>query len=175
MSTATQIPTGTYNLDPVHSSIGFGVKYNGLATYRSSFGTYDAAFKDGVLTGSAQVDSIQVDEPHFKDHLLSGEFFDAENTPTITFRSTDVRVAEDGSAEVDGELTIRGTTKPVTAKGTFGAGDDAFGNERVGFVLSATVDRRDFGITWQNQLPNGADALDWNVTIDVDLQFVKAA
>lgn len=176
MSTTTQqLPTGTYALDPVHSTIGFGVRYNGIATYRSSFATYDAAYKDGVLTGSAQVDSIQVDEPNFKAHLLTGDFFDAENTPTITFRSTDIRVAEDGSAEVDGELTIRGTTKSVTATGTAGTGADAYGNERVGFQLKATVDRREFGLNWQNQLPNGKEALDWDVTIDVELQFVAQA
>jgi polyisoprenoid-binding protein YceI len=174
-TTATTVPAGTYGLDNVHSSIGFAVKYNGIASFRSSFATYDAALADGVLTGTADAASIAIDEPNFKGHLLSGEFFDAENTPTITFKSTDVKVAEDGTAEVTGDLTIRGNTKSVVATGSFNAGPDAFGNERANFELEATIDRREFGLNWQNALPNGADALAWDVTLKVDLQFVKAA
>jgi polyisoprenoid-binding protein YceI len=174
-TTVTEIPTGTYSLDPVHSSIGFGVKYNGLATFRSTFEKYDATVADGVLTGTADVSSIAVDEPNFKGHLLTGDFFDAEAAPTITFRSTDVSVSDDGTAEVTGDLTLRGTTKSVVATGSVGAGADAYGNERVAFELSTTIDRREFGITWQNALPNGNDAVAWDVTITVDLQLVKQA
>jgi polyisoprenoid-binding protein YceI len=172
-TTLQQVPTETYGLDPVHSTIGFGVKYNKLATFRSTFEKVDGQLADGVLTGSADASSILIDEPSFKGHLLSGDFFDVETTPTITFRSTDIRVAEDGSAEVDGNLTIRGITKPVTAEGTYAAGGDAFGNERVAFELETTVDRRDFGLNWQNQLPDGSDALAYDVTISADLQLVK--
>jgi polyisoprenoid-binding protein YceI len=174
-TTITEIPAGTYALDPVHSSIGFGVKYNGLATFRSSFATYDAAVADGVLTGSADVSSIQIDEPNFKGHLLGEDFFNAEAAPTITFRSTDAKVAEDGSAEIAGDLTIRGVTKSVVAKGTVAAGADPYGNERVAFELSTTIDRREFGINWQNALPSGGDAVAWDVTLTVDLQLVKQA
>jgi polyisoprenoid-binding protein YceI len=174
-TTIQQVPTGTYGLDPIHSSIGFGVKYNKLATFRSSFDKVDAQLADGVLTGTADASSIVIDEPNFKGHLMTGDFFDVETTPTITFRSTDIRAAEDGSVEVDGELTIRGVTKPVTANGTYAAGSDAFGNERVAFELETTVDRRDFGIVWQNQLPDGSDALAYDVTITADLQLVKQA
>jgi polyisoprenoid-binding protein YceI len=176
MSTTVQdVPTETYGLDPVHSTIGFGVRYNGPTTFRSTFDQFDAQLSDAVLTGTAQVASIRIDEPNLKGHLLSEEFFGAEQTPTVTFRSTTIRPAVDGSVEVDGELTIKGVTKPVTATGSFATGSDAFGGERAFFVLSATVDRRDFGLNWQNQLPNGNDALAWNVTLDVDLQLVKQA
>lgn len=173
-TTATEIATGTYDLDTVHSSIGFGVKYNGIATFRSTFEKYDAALTDGVLTGSADVSSIAVDEPNFKGHLQTADFFDAENAPTITFKSTDVTFGDDGQGAVTGELTIRGVTRTVVATGDVGAGPDAFGNERAAFQLSTTVDRREFGITWQNALPNGGDALAWDVVVTVDLQFVKA-
>ena len=174
-TTIQQVPTDTYGLDPVHSTIGFGVRYNKLATFRSSFDKVDARLADGVLTGSADASSIVIDEPNFKGHLMTADFFDVENTPTITFRSTEIRAAEDGSAEVDGELTIRGVTKPVTATGTYAAGPDAFGNERVAFGIETTVDRREFGINWQNQLPDGSEALAWDVTISADLQLVKQA
>ena len=174
-TTIQQVPTGTYALDPVHSTIGFGVRYNKLATFRSTFEKVDAQLADGVLTGTADASSVVIDEPNFKGHLLTGDFFDVERTPTITFRSTDIRPAEDGSVEVDGELTIRGVTKSVTATGTYATGGDAFGNERVAFELETTVDRREFGIVWQNQLPDGSDALAHDVTISVDLQLVKQA
>jgi polyisoprenoid-binding protein YceI len=175
MSTTTQqLPTGTYGLDPVHSTIGFGVKYNGLATFRSTFDSVTATYEDGVLTGSADVNSIRIEDPNFKGHLLSGDFFNADETPTVTFRSTDIRIADDGTAEVDGELTIRGETKPVTATGTAASGADPYGNERVAFELEAKVDRREYGIAWQNELPSGGDAVAWEVTLRVDLQLVKA-
>ena len=173
-TTATQIPAGTYGVDAVHSTVGFAVKYNGVANFRSRFGAFDAQLADGVLTGSAHVSSIEIDDPNFKGHLLSEEFFNVDATPTVTFRSTDIRIAEDGSAEVDGELTIRGTTKSVTATGTYSAGADAWGNERVAFELQTKVDRREFGLNWQNALPNGNDSLAWDVVLTVDLQLVKA-
>jgi polyisoprenoid-binding protein YceI len=174
-TTAQQIPTDTYTVDPVHSTIGFGVKYNGLATFRSGFDKFDAQLADGVLTGTADVTSVTVDEPNFKGHLLTEDFFNAESTPTVTFRSTDIRVADDGSVEVDGDLTIRGVTKAVTATGTYAAGADPYGNDRVAFELTAKVDRREFGLNWQNQLPSGGDAVAWDVTLVVELQLVKQA
>jgi polyisoprenoid-binding protein YceI len=174
-TTAQQIPAGTYSVDPVHSTVGFGVKYNGLATFRSTFQKYDVQLADGVLTGSVDVSSIAVDEPNFKGHLLTAEFFDAEVTPTITFRSTDIRANDDGTVEVDGELTIRGTTKPVTGTGSFAAGADPYGNERVAFELTTKVDRREFGLNWQNELPTGGDAVAWDVNLIVELQLVKQA
>jgi polyisoprenoid-binding protein YceI len=174
-TTITEIPAGTYGLDPIHSSIGFGVKYNGLATFRSSFEKYDAAFADGVLTGSADVTSITIDEPSFKGHVLAEDFFNVEVTPTVTFRSTDITVGEDGTGEVAGELTIRGVTKSVVATGNIAAGPDPHGNDRIAFELSTTVDRREFGLNWQNALPNGNDSLAWDVTLTVDLQLVRQA
>ena len=174
-TTLQQVPTGTYVVDPVHSSFGFGVRYNGLATFRSTFDKVDAQLADGALTGSADVRSIVIDEPRFKDHLLAEDFFNVENTPTITFRSTDIRLEEDGTAELDGELTIRGVTKPVTAKGSFAVGGDAFGNDRVAFELKTTVDRREFGLDWQMVKPDGSEALAYDVTISTDLQLVKQA
>lgn len=166
-----QIPTGTYALDPVHSSIGFAVKYN-IGTFRSTFGEVAAQLADGVLTGTAKVSSINIDQPQFKEHLLAEDFFNAEVAPEITFRSTEIRPAADGSVEVEGDLSIRGVTKPVTATGTYTAGQDAFGNNRVGFQIGTTVDRRAFGLNWQNPLPNGNDSLAWDVVISVDLQLI---
>ena len=173
-TTALQaIPAGTYQLDPVHSSLGFAVKHNGISMFRGQFEQVDAALEDGVLTGTAQVDSVKTAIPQLKEHLLSPEFFNATETPTITFRSTGMRLDEDGSAEVDGELTIRGVTKAVTATGTYGSATGLNGSKVVGFDLESTVDRRDYGLNWQAPLPSGGDAVAWNVTLQVHLELTE--
>jgi polyisoprenoid-binding protein YceI len=178
MSTTTtlrQVPAGTYSLDPVHSNFGFAVKHNGVSLFRGQFEDVDAKLEDGMLVGTAQVESVKTAIPDLHAHLLSPEFFHAAETPTITFRSTEIRFAEDGSAEVDGELTIRGVTKLVSAKGSFGTGVGIAGAEVVGFDLEATIDRREFGLDWQALLPSGGDALAWDVTLQVHLELAKAS
>jgi polyisoprenoid-binding protein YceI len=172
-SSVHQVPSGTYKRDPVHSTFGFAVKHNGVSTFRGQFEDVDATLDDGVLVGTAQVESVKTAIPDLKAHLLSPDFFNAEDTPTITFRSKHIRVAEDGSAEVDGELTIRGVTKAVTAKGSVGTGVGLSGLETVGLDLEATVDRREYGLDWQAELPSGGDVLGWDVTLEVHLELTK--
>jgi polyisoprenoid-binding protein YceI len=169
-----RIPDGTYALDPVHSGFGFAVKHNGVSMFRGQFEQVDAALRDGVLTGTAQVDSVKTPIPQLKDHLLSAEFFNATQTPAISFRSTEIQVGEDGSATVEGELTMRGVTRPVAAQGTYGVATGLGGSEVVGFDLEATVDRRDYGLDWQAPLPSGGDALAWEVSIQIQLELTKA-
>jgi polyisoprenoid-binding protein YceI len=177
MSTTTieQVPAGTYGLDPVHSTFGFAVKHNGVSTFRGQFEQVDVKLEDGVLTGTAQVDSVKTAIPDLKGHLLSPEFFNVEETPTVTFRSTDVRIAGDGSVEVDGDLTIRGITKAVTAKGTIAAGIGISGSEVVGLDLEAAIDRREYGLNWQAELPSGGEVLAWDVVLEVHVELPKAS
>lgn len=173
-TTIQQVPTGTYNLDPVHSTIDFAVRHNNVSTFRGTFEKVDARLENGVLVGTAAVDSVKTAIPDLKGHLLSPDFFNAESTPTITFRSSDIRIGEDGGVEVDGDLTIRGVTKQVTATGSYGAGTGIAGSEVVGLELETTVDRRDYGIQWQAPLPSGGEALGWDVTLRVQLELVQA-
>jgi polyisoprenoid-binding protein YceI len=177
MSTTTieQVPGGSYGLDPVHSTFGFAVKHNGVSTFRGQFEQVDVKLENGVLTGTAQVDSVKTAIPDLKAHLLAPDFFNAEETPTITFRSTDIRPAADGTVEVDGDLTIRGITKPVTAKGTIAAGIGIQGSEVVGLDLEAAVDRREYGLNWQAELPSGGEVLAWDVVLEVHLELPKAS
>lgn len=177
MSTTTieQVPGGSYGLDPVHSTFGFAVKHNGVSTFRGHFEQVDVKLEDGVLTGVAQVDSVKTAIPDLKAHLLSPEFFNAEETPTITFRSSDIRPGEDGKVEIDGDLTIRGITKPVTAKGTIAAGIGISGAEVVGLDLEASVDRREYGLNWQAELPSGGEVLAWDVVLEVHVELPKAS
>ncbi|MCL2770310.1 MAG: YceI family protein [Solirubrobacterales bacterium] len=173
-TTVQQVAPGTYTSDPVHSSFGFAIKHNGISTFRGHFQEVAATLENGVLTGTAQVESVSTPIAPLKEHLLSPEFFNASDTPTIEFRSSEIRVAQDGAAEVTGELTIRGVTKPVTARGTYGAGQNMRGAEIVGFELEATIDRRDYGLDWQAQLPSGGDVIAWDVTLEVRLELLKA-
>jgi polyisoprenoid-binding protein YceI len=176
MSTTTieQVPAGTYTLDPVHSTFGFAVRHNGVSTFRGQFEQVEARLEDGALTGTAQVESVKTAIPELKQHLLAPDFFNAAETPTIEFRSAEIRIAGDGGVEVAGDLTLRGVTKPVTATGSLASGTGISGAEVVGFDLEAKVDRREYGLNWQAQLPSGGEALAWDVVLEVHLELVKA-
>jgi polyisoprenoid-binding protein YceI len=179
MSTQTikqEVPTGTYVVDPVHSSIGFAVVHNGVSTFRSGFRDYEARLSGGDaarLEGSVEVASIDIAEEQLKGHLLSPDFFDAERHPQLRFSSTELSVADDGSLRLRGELEIKGEKREVEASGRFGQlGADLGGNARVGLSLAATVDRRSFGLDWNAELPSGGEVLDYEVSIAVELELV---
>lgn len=180
MSTETiqqqEIPGGTWAVDPVHSSIGFAVTHNGVTTFRSGFERYDARLSGGEsarLEGTVDVDSVEIDEEMLKGHLLSPEFFDVQRFPQLRFASSELSVGEDGTLRVLGELEIHGEKREVEASGRFAhLGGDLAGKERVGLSLEATVDRRNFGLDWQAQLPSGGDVLDYAVTISIELELV---
>ena len=179
MSTAVQPFAGTYVADPIHSSFGFAVEYSGQGKFRGRLDDVSAtlsATDDGLaLAGAARVESISIhNPPQFRAHVLGPEFFDAEHHPEVTFRSSGVELADDGSARLDGELTIAGRTRPVEITGTWSEPIAAAGGGlRGGFELTTTIDRRDFGFEWQMALPNGADALAYEVTLEVSLSLVQ--
>lgn len=176
-ATGQKVPTKDYVADPVHSSIGFAVVHNGVSTFRSGFGGFEARLRGGEsprLEGTVDVAGIQIEEEMLKGHLLSPEFFDAERHPRLRFESTAFEVAEDGSLTVRGELEIRGERREVQAHGRFAElGEDAYGKARVGLSLGATVDRRGFGLDWNAELPSGGQVLDYEVTIAVELELVE--
>lgn len=171
------VPAGTWALDPVHSSIAFAVTHNGVSTFRSGFEQYEARLSGGEeprLEGTVEVASIDIDEEMLKGHLLSPEFFDTQRFPQLRFASSELSVGEDGSLRVAGELEIRGEKRRVEASGRFAQlGEDLAGKERVGLSIEATVDRREFGLNWQAELPSGGEVLDYAVTINVDLELVR--
>jgi len=174
--TQQQIPAGNWAVDPVHSSVGFAVTHNGVTTFRSGFDRYEARLSGGEqprLEGTVEVESIAIDEEMLKGHLLSPEFFDTQRFPQLRFTSTELSVGEDGSARIAGDLEIRGETRKVEAAGRFAhLGEDAQGKSRVGLSIETTVDRRDFGLDWQAELPSGGEVLEYAVTISVELELV---
>lgn len=173
-----EIPAGDWAVDPVHSSIHFAVSHSGVATFRSGFDAFEATLRGGEaprLEGSVEVESIRVEEPQQKAHLLSADFFDAERHPRLRFASRELTVAADGAVQLTGDLGVGGETRSVAAAGRFAQiGADVGGGERLGLSLEAKVDRRDFGIDWNADLPNGGQALQYEVTINVELEFVAA-
>jgi polyisoprenoid-binding protein YceI len=174
-----EVPAGTYAVDPVHSTIHFAVVHNGVSTFRSGFRGYEATLEGGEapkLVGTVDVDSVDIDEEALKGHLLSPDFFDAERHPRLRFSSTEISVDDDGSATVRGELEIHGAKHEVEASGRIGqVGADLGGSARVGLSLAARVDRRSFGLDWNADLPSGGQALDYEVDIAVELEFVAEA
>jgi polyisoprenoid-binding protein YceI len=178
MATATQqLHDGTYNADPVHSSFGFAVRYQGVSLFKGTLNEVAAALTDGRLEGTAKVESISIRTPdQFRQHVLSAEFFDAENHPEVTFTSSDLELREDGTATVNGELTIKGITRPVAATGTWTApAADAFGNARGDLSLQAVIDRTEYDMNWNMALPSGGNVLANDVTLTVELSLVGQA
>jgi len=177
--TAQLIPVGTWKADPVHSSVAFEVEHLGVSNFRAAFSDLEAtlvAGEDAVgLEGGALIESISVREPDFRGHLLSPDFFDAERHPKIRFESTDVSRTGDGEIGVVGDLTIKGTTRRIRAAGRVGEpGVDPYGAERIAVELEAVINRGDFGLGWNMELPGGKLAVGNDVRLLVSLEFVKA-
>ena len=170
MSTTEQQATGTFVADPVHSHIGFEVPY-AVATFSGEVTDFTATLADGHLEGSAKIESITLRDESLSAHVLSPEFFDAERHPVLTFSGDVVR---DGDrATVEGEITMKGITRPATLVGTIvGPTVDHFGATRVGLKLETVVDRTAFDMKWNMPLPNGEPALANEVTLKADLTLV---
>jgi polyisoprenoid-binding protein YceI len=179
MSTTELIaPAGTWQLDPVHSSVGFEVAYLS-GTFKGQFREFEGALvvdgDEATLEGSAKVASVDVKDENLSAHLQSPDFFDAEQHPVIRFAASDISLdGEDVS--VNGELTIKGVAQPALVTGRVTAPvTDPYGRERIGLQLTTTVDRTAFGVSWNTPLPTGERALADEVSIVAELYFVKAA
>jgi polyisoprenoid-binding protein YceI len=166
----TGVPTGTFVADTVHSAVGFEVPY-AVSTFTGTVPEFEARLHDGTLEGSARIESIQLKDENLQAHLLSPEFFDAERHPVLTFTGA---LSRDGDrATVEGEITLKGITRPVTLEGTIvGPAVDHFGTTRVGLKLETVIDRTQFDMNWNMPLPNGEPALSNEVTLTADLTLV---
>lgn len=177
--TAEQIPgyrVGTWEIDPTHSEIGFSVRHLAISKVKGKFENFNASFVtaenplETSVQATAQVASVNTNQEQRDAHLRTGDFFLADEFPELSFVSTGAR-ADGGDFKIDGELTMRGITRPVTFNFELGGfGSDPYGNYKVGFTAQTTVKREDFGLNWNSALETGGFVLGSDVTINLDIQ-----
>jgi polyisoprenoid-binding protein YceI len=175
--------TGTYTLDPAHTRIGFVARHAMVTKVRGAFNEFEGtATLDGAnpASSSAQVTisaaSIDTRNAQRDEHLRSNDFLSMDEYPQITFSSTGARQVDDSTFELTGNLTIKGVTNPITIPFSFeGAAKDPFGNLRVGFEGAVTINRKDYGITWNAALETGGVLVSDKVTLEFELSLVKNA
>ena len=184
MTTATRIPgyiAGTWDIDPVHSDISFAVRHMMVSKVRGRFATFSGTIVTGddvtesEVTATIDATSIDTNNDQRDGHIKSADFFDVENHPTWTYRSTGVRVDGDGIV-VDGDLTIKGVTRsvPLTVE-VNGVGPDAYGGTRAGFSATAEINRSDFGVDISMPLDGGGVVVGEKVQINLEIEGVLRA
>lgn len=181
MSTIQQL-NGTYVIDPAHSRIGFSARHAMITKVRGSFNEFEGTATTGpnlegasvrIEIKSASVDTRQADRD---GHLRSGDFFDAETYPAITFVSTQVEAVDSDTLRVTGDLTVKDVTKPVTIDFEFGGGaTDPFGNERVGFEGRTSLSRKEFGLTWNAALEAGGVLVSDKIDLELEVSMIRQA
>jgi polyisoprenoid-binding protein YceI len=184
-TTATEatVSTTTWNIDPVHTVAEFKVKHMMISNVKGHFTNVSGVslLDEGDVTKSrveASIDaaSITTREPQRDAHLKSADFFDVEKFPTLSFKSTSVKRASDTELAIEGDLTIRGVTRNVVfnVEGPTPPAKDPWGNTRLGLSATTKINRKDFGLTWNAALETGGILVGDEVTITLDVQFVKA-
>jgi polyisoprenoid-binding protein YceI len=178
-----QTATSTWNIDPVHSVAEFKVKHMMISNVKGQFTRVQGALAldESDLTNSRVEASIDVASIHTRDdqrdaHLKSPDFFDVEKFPVLSFKSTKITRVADGELAVAGELTIHGVARNVvfTVEGPTAPGKDPWGNTRIGLSATTKINRKDYGLTWNSTLETGGILVGDEVTITLDVQFVKA-
>ncbi|WP_166999158.1 YceI family protein [Paramicrobacterium fandaimingii] len=176
--THPQYIAGTWTLDPAHSKLEFSLKHLMISKVRGTFDVVDATVvtaenpADSTIEATIDVSSVNTGQADRDGHLRTGDFFKVDEFPTMTFRSTKVSNNGDGDDfTVEGELTLRGVTKPVTLTGEFGGVIDAQGQTKAGLTASTTINRLDFGVNWNAAIEAGGMTLGDKVAITLDLQF----
>jgi polyisoprenoid-binding protein YceI len=175
--------SGEYVIDTVHSEIGFSVRHAMVTNVRGAFTEYEGVLKlDGADPANSsanlaiKVASIDTNQAQRDEHLRTGDFFDAQAFPRISFRSTGAEQLDAETFRLTGDLTIKGTTKPVSIDFALGgAATDLYGNDRVGFEGSTTIDRTDFGLTYNAALETGGVLIGEKVKLSFDISAIKAA
>lgn len=177
---SSTLPVGTWNVDPIHSSVEFHVKHLGIATVKGKFkefeGTLEVTPEGANAHGSVKVASIDTGEPQRDGHLLSADFFDAENIPEITFKSTSIAPAGEDEFNIEGDFTVHGHTHTLALKATLeGTETDPQGSERVGLSATGQINRSDYDMKFNMALGSGNVVVSDKVKILIEISAVKAA
>jgi polyisoprenoid-binding protein YceI len=177
----TEIPgyvAGTWAIDPVHSEVGFTIRHFGVSKVRGRFDKFEGTIvtaddpSASTVNASIDVNSINTNQEQRDAHIRSGDFFDVENHPTMNFVSTGIK-QDGGEYVLEGDLTIRGVTKPVRlALELNGFGPDPYGGTRVGFSATGEINRHDFGVSFNGPIPGvpGGVILSDKVTISLEIE-----
>jgi polyisoprenoid-binding protein YceI len=174
--------TQKWVLDPTHSELGFKVKHLMITNVSGSFGTFSIEadsegddFTKGHVTLSVDTSTVNTGNEQRDGHLRAGDFFDVENHPKMTFKSTQVIVKDDSNYNLTGDLTIRGVTKPITVNVECGGiAKDPWGNTKAGFTINGKFNRKDFGLEWNAATETGGLLVSEDVRIHAEIQLVKA-
>jgi len=177
----TQLPAGTWNIDPTHSSLEFSVRHLMISKVKGSFKTFSGSVTvpedpfQASLHVTIDPNSIDTGDATRDNHLRGADFFGVENHPVAEYVSTGVRAAGDGYA-VEGQLTLHGVTRPVELALEFsGVGGDPWGNTRAGFAATGEVNRRDFGIDITMPMETGGVVVGDKIKLAIDVELVLAA
>jgi polyisoprenoid-binding protein YceI len=178
----TLVPTGTWNVDPSHSTVGFAVKHMGIATVRGQFEQFEGTLEIGAdlasakAHGSVQTASVTTNEAQRDEHLRSADFFNAEANPQLTFVSKRIAAVDDETFEVVGDLTINGVTNEITLTAEVqGTDTDPWGNERVGLEITGQLSRAEYDMKFNQALGSGNMLVADKVKLALDISAVKQA
>ncbi|RHW42562.1 polyisoprenoid-binding protein [Neobacillus notoginsengisoli] len=169
-------------IDPVHSSVDFSVRHMMIANVKGTFQSFDATvvadpsdLTNAEISFTIDAASIDTRNEDRDNHLRSADFFDAEQHPKITFNATDIKKTDEGEYDVTGGLTIRGVTRPQTFVVVYeGSGKDPWGNEKAGFSGTGSINRADYGLTWNAALETGGVLVGDKIKISFEIQAAKA-
>jgi polyisoprenoid-binding protein YceI len=179
MPVLSSLPSGTFNIDPSHSRVGFSARHAMVTKVRGAFNEYTGSAT--VSNGSANINieisaaSIDTRSADRDGHLQSPDFFDVAKFPKITFASTSVKDSGSDKIVVDGNLTIKDVTKPLTIEFEYtGTAKDPFGNDRFGFEGAAEINRKDFGLTWNAALETGGILVSENIKLEFEISAIAS-
>jgi len=168
-------------IDPTHSEIGFKVKHMMFTNVSGKFNTFNATiendaehFESSKISFSADVNSIDTNNGDRDNHLRSADFFDVEKFTTLSFVSTSVKKIDEGTFQINGDLTIKDVTAPVTLNAEYsGLMKDPWGNTKIGLSVDGKINRKDFGLTWNAALETGGVLVGEEIKLSSELQFAK--
>jgi polyisoprenoid-binding protein YceI len=175
----TEVPAGTWDVDPVHSTIGFEVRHLGISTFRGRFNGFNGAIEsdeNGLqrVEGEIEASSIDINDPQLGGHLQGEDFFHSEVHPKLRFASTAVEGLGEGVYRVAGELEMRGVSKPIELDVRVdGVGSVQAENDRISLIAEGVVDRTAYGMTWNSTLANGLPALAEKVRLVLNVEAVR--
>jgi polyisoprenoid-binding protein YceI len=179
---STLLPTGTWVVDPSHSTVGFSVKHLGIATVRGRFEQFEGTFVVGEdlsqarAHGTVQAGSVNTNDSGRDEHLRSDDFFGVDANPELRFESREIRPLDEDTFEIEGDLSMNGVTNAVTLTAVVeGTETDPWGNERVGLEVTGRITRGDWNITFNQALGSGNLLVGEKVTLSLDISAVKQA